>query len=413
MIKLVLVILIIIIIILIINTNKGNRNKNNKSNSTNTTNTNTANTNNGTNNTNDTNNTRDYFNITNAGIPERVVANQRNDVYDMSCSNDDLDEQIKDAITKRGRTNDKKKVRFMKDKTIKAIDNILYTNNTKPYEQLTLNKNFVSTQFNDAYRDVMTAINVLCPDLKIIFNLQTLPVTTTLYDTNKRLPKVVIDLITDFITKLNDTLIKLPETSDIINDYNNYLPLTAQLSEYTKDKGINKFYKDIGVDYNLYADIPKNSIVQLVSITQAKRDYTEAETRYIISIVVKKTIKSVSDQMKLTINFVIKNDTMEGDGVVPVPPKRGKKVAIEFIFIDGYYTNDYDVDYECISGSMGNKNKEVNNDGDDEYYPFNELGTSNLTSAYDIITAYNKKQREHEIQMNNFSENVPYPVTSP
>jgi len=400
MIKLVLVVLIIIIIILIINTNS----RNNRI-MTNDTNRAMAN-----------DRTKDHFNITNAGIPERVVANQRNDVYDMSCSNDDLDEQIKDAIVKRGergRTNDKKKVRFMKDKTIKAIDTILYTNNTKPYEQLTLNKNFVSTQFNDAYRDVMTAINVLCPDLKIIFNLQTLPVTTTLYDTNRRLPKVVIDLITDFITKLNDTLIKLPETSDIINDYNNYLPLTAQLSEYTKDKGINKFYKDIGVDYNLYADIPKNSIVQLVSITQAKRDYTEAETRYIISIVVKKTIKSVSDQMKLTINFVIKNDTMEGDGTVPVPIKRGKKVAIEFIFIDGYYTNDYDVDYECISGTTGNQKKEINNDGDDEYYPFNELGTSHLTSDHDIITAFNKKQREHEIQMNNFSENVPYPVTSP
>ena len=406
MIKLVLVILIIIIIILIINTN-------NSSNS-------------------NSNSNKDNFNITNAGIPERIVANQRNDVYDMSCSNDnhditdDLDEMIEHAITRNGgniggniggnrnESRSGKKVRFMKDKTIKAIDKILLTNNTKPHEQITLNKNFVSTQFNDAYRDVMTAVNVLCPDLKIIFNLQTLPVTTTLYDVNKRLPKVVIDLITDFITKLNDTLIKLPETSDIINDYNNYLPLTAQLSEYTKDKGINKFYKDIGVDYNLYADIPKNSIVQLVSITQAKREYTEAETRYIISIVVKKTIKSVSDQMKLTINFVIKNDTMEGDGSMPyAPPKRGKKVAIEFIFIDGYYTNDFDVDYECISGSTSNKNKEVNNDGDDEYYPFNELGTSNLTSDHDIITAYNKKQREHEIQMNNFSRNVPYPVTSP
>lgn len=395
MIKLVLVVLIIIIIILIINTNSRNKDG-----------------------------YRDNFNITNAGIPERVVANQRNDVYDMACSdnmariNNNLDDMIEDAINKRDddainkrsgnkKSYDRKKVRFMKESILKAIG----SGSTKPYEEIKLNKSFVSTQFNDAYRDVMTAINVLCPDLKIIFNLQTLPVTTTLYDTNKRLPKIVIDLITDFITKLNDTLIKLPETSDIINDYNNYLPLTAQLSEYTKDKGINKFYKDIGVDYNLYADIPKNSIVQLVSITQAKRDYTEAETRYIISIVVKKTIKSVSDQMKLTINFVIKNDTMEGDGVIPVPPKRGKKVAIEFVFIDGYYTNDYDVDYECISGSTGNQRKEVNNDGDDEYYPFNELGTNHLTSDHDIITAYNKKQREHEIQMNNFSENVPYPVT--
>jgi len=119
----------------------------------------------------------------------------------------------------------------------------------------------------------------------------------------------------------------------------------------------------------------------------------------------------VVDQMKLSINFVIKNDTMEGDGSMPISVTNGKKVAIEFVFIDGYYTNDFNVDYECVSGSNTNK-KEINNDGDDEYYPFNELGlSSNLTSDHDIITSFNKKQREHEIQMNNFSKNVPYPVT--
>jgi hypothetical protein len=442
MIKPILVVLIIIIIIFIINI----KNKNN-------------------------NNDKDFFNITNPGIPEKIIATQRNDVYDMSCADDTLTDGtmiVRDngyygytsdrgdrCDTKdRGDTGDRegrgdmgdrgnrcytkdtgdrgrcvqtpsKKVRFIGDnkasmpsarvpnynkKTLKAIDTLLRTHSIKPHEEITLNKSFVSTQFNDAYRDVMTAINVLCPDLKIIFNLQTLPVTTTLYDTNKRLPRVVIDLITDFITKLNDTLIKLPETSDIINDYNNYLPLTAQLAKYTKNKGINKFYQDIGVDYNLYADTPENSIVQLIHITQARREFTEAETRYIITIVIKKSIKSVVDQMKLSINFVIKNDTMEGNGSMPIPVTRGKKVAIEFVFIDGYYTNDFNVDYECVSGSNTNK-KEINNDGDDEYYPFNELGTSNLTSDHDIITSFNKKQREHEIQMNNFSENVPYPVT--
>ena len=442
MIKPILVVLIIIIIIFIINI----KNKNN-------------------------NNNEDFFNITNPGIPEKIIATQRNDVYDMSCAEDTEGTMIvrdngyyenngnygnnqeiigcknrdgnrdrnRDGNRDRNRDGNRdinrngrcvqtptKKVRFTGDnnkesmsstnvpnynkKTLKAIDTLLRTHSIKPHEEITLNKSFVPTQFNDAYRDVMTAINVLCPDLKIIFNLQTLPVTTTLYDTNKRLPRVVIDLITDFITKLNDTLIKLPETSDVINDYNNYLPLTAQLAKYNKNRGINKFYQDIGVDYNLYADTPENSIVQLIHIIEARREFTEAETRYIITIVIKKIIKSVVDQMKLSINFVIKNDTMEGDGSMPIPVTRGKKVAIEFVFIDGYYTNDFNVDYECVSGSNTNK-KEINNDGDDEYYPFNELGTSNLTSDHDIITSFNKKQREHEIQMNNFSENVPYPVT--
>ena len=444
MIKPILVILIIIIIIFIINI----KNKNN--------------------------NNEDFFNITNPGIPEKIIASQRNDVYDMSCAEDTEGTMIvrdngyyenngnygnnqeiagcknRDGDGNRDRNRDgnrdgnrdrnrdgnrdgryvqspTKKVRFTGDnnkesmssgnvpnynkKTLKAIDTLLRTHSIKPHEEITLNKSFVPTQFNDAYRDVMTAINVLCPDLKIIFNLQTLPVTTTLYDTYKRLPRVVIDLITHFITKLNDTLIKLPETSDVINDFNNYLPLTAQLAKYNKNRGINKFYQDIGVDYNLYADTPENSIVQLISITQARREFTEAETRYIITIVIKKSIKSVVDQMKLTINFVIKNDTMEGNGSMPIPPTRGKKVAIEFVFIDGYFTNDFNVDYECVSGSNTNK-KEINNDGDDEYYPFNELGlSSNLTSDHDIITSFNKKQREHEIQMNNFSKNVPYPIT--
>ena len=35
-----------------------------------------------------------------------------------------------------------------------------------------LNKFFVQSQFNDSYRDVLTAFNTLCPDQKTIFNLQ-------------------------------------------------------------------------------------------------------------------------------------------------------------------------------------------------------------------------------------------------
>ena len=52
----------------------------------------------------------------------------------------------------------------------------------KPYK---LNKYFIQTQFNDSYRDVMTAFNSVAPDQKKMFNIQMLPVTTTIYNPNK------------------------------------------------------------------------------------------------------------------------------------------------------------------------------------------------------------------------------------
>jgi hypothetical protein len=369
--------------------------------------------------TNDTNRamandrTKDHFNITNAGIPERVVANQRNDVYDMSCSNDDLDEQIKDAIVKRGergRTNDKKKVRFMKDKTIKAIDTILYTNNTKPYEQLTLNKNFVSTQFNDAYRDVMTAINMISPNQKQLFNIQTLPVVSTLYDPKKEPPLECFKLVIQFIKQLNMEIKNLPESQEIVNDYNNYLPLTSQTNKYIKDKGVNQFYNEIGVDFNLYADTPINAPVELIKILETKQEFTEAETKYVISFVIKKILKSIEEQMKITVHFILENDPLEGENLFSTVENTSftRAVAVEYVFIDGYFTNKFDVNFECY----GKDNNKINTPYTDfgNYYNFSDLGKNSMTSNHQVITELNKKYREHELEMNNMNVNIPYPI---
>ena len=65
--------------------------------------------------------------------------------------------------------------------------------------KIKLNKFFVSTQFNDSYRDVLTALNMVCPDQKIVFNLQTLPVTTTLYDPKVAPPLIVVKLVGGFV----------------------------------------------------------------------------------------------------------------------------------------------------------------------------------------------------------------------
>jgi len=289
----------------------------------------------------------------------------------------------------------------MKNKNKKDIGN-----------KIKLNKFFVSTQFNDSYRDVLTALNMLCPDQKIIFNLQTLPVTTTLFDPKIAPPLLVIKLVDGFVNKLNKILKDLPESYEVINDYNNYLPMTAQLKKYVDDRGINKFYKDIGVDYNLYPDIPKNSPVKIIAITEMKKEYTEAETKYIISVVLQKLVKTVTDQIKITIHFVMKNDPLAGEGLFGNIDNvnESKKVAIEFIFIDGYFTNDYNVDYQSYENS--NAKKISMTDGDDNFYSFDDLGKNSMMSDSQIISQFNKKLREHELEMVNFSKNIPYPVTN-
>ena len=277
-----------------------------------------------------------------------------------------------------------------------------------------LNKFFIQTQFSDSYRDVLTVFNNICPDQKIFFNLQSLPVVTTKYQLNRETPFVFIKIVTQFINQVNKEIKKLPESYEIVNNFNNYMPLTSQLKKYTENKGINKFYKDIGVDYNLYADTPPNSPIELIKIISATREYTDAETKYIITLVVKKILKSVSDQLQITIHFVTKNNPLEGYDLFNGKPSvqninSTQQVAIEFIFVDGYFTNDFDVDYDCVGGDNSCK-KNTNIDWDNKYYSFDALGTNFMMSDYEIIKQFNKKNREHEIEMNNFNINVPYPI---
>lgn len=313
--------------------------------------------------------------------------------------------QINSILKSGNKTGSKKNVKF---------DNYINSGTNKQKKispNIKLNKFFMQTQFNDSYRDIMTSLNMICPDQKIIFNLQSLPVTTVMYDLRKELPPAIKKLVDQFILKLNDSITTLPESVDILNTYNNYLPMTANMKKYVQDKGINKFYKDIGVDYNLYADTPPNAPVELVRVLGARREFTEAETKYIVTIVIKKMLESVTDQMKITINFVLKNDPLEADNMFSktITPRLTQQVAIEFIFIDGYYTNDYNADYDCYGN--GEKSKKIdNNDGDDNFFSFDALGKDTMISDNEVITELNKKYREHEIEMANFNVNIPYPV---
>lgn len=312
-------------------------------------------------------------------------------------------------------------INLKKSNVLDKIDKISNKINEKKYKKKLnkipckkLNKFFIQTQFSDSYRDVLTVFNNISPDQKILFNLQSLPVTTTKYQLNRDTPFIFIKLVTQFVNQVNKEIKKLPESYEIVNNFNNYMPLTSQLKKYTENKGINKFYKDIGVDYNLYADTPPNAPIELIKIISATREYTEAETKYIVTLVVKKILKSIKEQLKITVHFITKNDPLEGynlfDGKPPTQTINStQQVAIEFIFVDGYYTDDFDVDYDCVGSDNGCK-KTSSIDWDNKYYSFDALGTNFMMTDYEIIKEFNKKNREHEIEMNNFNINVPYPI---
>ena len=299
------------------------------------------------------------------------------------------------------------------DRDVQLVNQIKSKPNLKiPCKKL--NKFFMQTQFSDSYRDTLTVFNSICPDQKILFNLQSLPVTTTKYQLNKNTPFIFIKLVSQFITRVNKEIKQMPDSYEIVNNFNNYMPLTSQLKKYTENKGINKFYKDIGVDYNLYADTPPNSPIELIKIITVTREYTDAETKYIITFVIKKILKSVNDQLQITVHFVTKNDPLEGynlfDGKPPVESiNTSQQVAIEFVFTDGIYTDDFNVDYEC-GGTDGTCKKNTSINWDDNYYSFDALGTNSFIPDYEIIKEFNKKNREHELEMNNFNINVPYPI---
>ena len=274
----------------------------------------------------------------------------------------------------------------------------------KPYK---LNKYFIQTQFNDSYRDVMTAFNSVAPDQKKMFNIQMLPVTTTIYNPNKMPPFDCIKLVDLFVHNLNKEIMKLPQSAEILNDFNNYLPLTSALNKYVKDKGINAYYKEIGVNYNLYADTPPNAPVRLVRITGMEKQYTESETKYVITFVLKKILKSVSDQIKITVSFVYKNNEEEFEGMFnnigitnEVQP-----IIIEMIFVDGFYSNDFNVDVECYSSTTEGINFLGNT-----FYDFNSLENPSITQDHYILKELNKKKKEHQKEMDNFNINVPYPI---
>ena len=252
---------------------------------------------------------------------------------------------------------------------------------------------------------MLTLTSEFCSVDASSLNSQNLPVSSSNLNINNLSNTPIPYLITKFISNLNSIIKSLPDTNEPINNYNNYLP---NHNIDLKNKGINKFYKDIGVDYNLYPDTPKNSTISLLHILSSSIEKTQAEIKYIISFVIKKDLSCVSDQMKLTTHFLYKLDPfdLETNNLFSSNNSHlsNKLITIEYVFVDGFFSN------LNLNTSIQSINSPDNSSSNSNFYDFNSLKTSNLTSQLDIQTEFNKKIKLHQQENDNRTKNILYPI---
>jgi hypothetical protein len=154
-----------------------------------------------------------------------------------------------------------------------------------------------------------------------------------------------------------------------------------------------------------------NAPVELIDIVDIQKEYTVTETKYIISFVIKKILKSVPDQMKLTVHFIMRNspeitESMREQNVQSTTFSRA--VAVEYIFTDGYFTDNFDAPFEKYGRDHTKVSSPYTDDGN--FLNFQELGKNNLMSDHEILTEFNKKLQMHSLEMANMSVNIPYSV---
>jgi hypothetical protein len=109
----------------------------------------------------------------------------------------------------------------------------------------------------------------------------------------------------------------------------------------------------------------------------------------------------------------MRNSPLEAEGILEQNLENTEftqKVAVEFIFTDGYFTNNFETPFEKYGRDNNKISSPYTDDGD--FYNFTELGKNQLMSDHAIITELNKKMKEHGLEMSNFGVNVPYSVWS-
>jgi len=235
---------------------------------------------------------------------------------------------------------------------------------------------FRQEQFNNNYRDTLTAFNNIAPDQKPIFNIANLPVSTSNLQNDD---PVVTKLVGDFIKQLNYNV--KTQVTDRLNENSGW---DEKMQGPNEKSGWEIAQTQLGLPSSIYENPAKKCSVKIIEIKGVQKETTEGETRYRINVILKK--KNTNDKMAIRLHFITSNDDDEcgkryiNDGVINQNANVNKSnnvVVIEEIAILGFFIFESEPNLSQHSNKVQTPN--------DDFFNFDDLNNNDITDQKFIM----------------------------
>lgn len=244
--------------------------------------------------------------------------------------------------------------------------------------------NFLSIQFNNDYRDVITALNNLVPRKRQLFNLANIPVKYTEPDNVE-----VKNMIDDFVKVLQENV-----ESQVPSVRNSNSGWDEAVKDPNTESGWDKLQKSLGLPTSLYKEPASKAPVKLITVKSVKKYETEDEIKFTVDFVVRKL--NVEDQMIIRGSFVQDKRPLNDENNFFNTAVVDMNIVVEELFILGYlssYGNDYKKQF----------------DGENvQYYDYNKMEYNNMTDPKYIqkilMDKYNERSKEVEHRNSTLDE---------
>lgn len=310
-----------------------------------------------------------YYNINKNNIISKSNKKKKNNNYKENFNN-----KIKKKYNKN--INDQKLQDIINNIN---IDTYYHQENTNDnlLKKNKLNDNFINIQFHNDYRDVITAINNLIVDEKVLFNLANRPLQYSEPPIDE-----VIDLVHNFVSIMNTNIHSIvPNERKINSGWDEAIP------DPNIKSGWAKMRKSLNLPESLYDDPSHKSFLNLIDIQKIQKYETEDEIKYKIKMILQK--QNVDDQIVITATFLLDKKIIKKEELFFKKNKNiDLNVIIEHIFVDGYLSND------------GEDMKKQFDGQDKKWYDYNNLEKNNLTDPKYVqkvlLEQYNKRSFEME-----------------
>jgi hypothetical protein len=253
-----------------------------------------------------------------------------------------------------------------------------------------LNTEFIEQQYHKDYTDTITGINNLTPQ-KELFNMGYLPVHTTTPGQHN-----VNSLVDMFVKRLNN---------EIGHRVSEYLHMNSGWSDQGKIKrpksGFEEQMEFLGLPSSIYTENADKAPVNLVSVTETRKDTTDDQVRITISMVLQKV--NVKDQIVLRVEFFMEKEDMKSGGDhranffdktlidnIGVDHDAFGVVTIERIFIEGFLTDS------ALPQTVM-----------DNFHNYDDIMTKDgIIDQYKVIQTMKKKHKERAKELNSFLDST-------